>query len=48
MKKCRYDKDGICWALACYGTKKCGARDAKGHPVYATDKPRKRYIEKNR
>lgn len=37
MKKCEFDKKGVCHALACFSSRKCGARDEKGHPIYARE-----------
>jgi len=34
MKKCVFDKKGVCHALACYSNRKCGARDKNGNPKY--------------
>jgi len=34
MKKCSFDKKGVCHALACYSSQKCGARDENGNPIY--------------
>lgn len=36
MKKCIFDKKGVCYALACYSNKKCGAKDNGDNPIYAT------------
>lgn len=35
-KICVFDKKGKCWALACYSSAVCGARDEKGNPKYVT------------
>ena len=32
---CHFDKDGLCYALACYTGFKCGAKDKTGYPQYA-------------
>ncbi len=35
--KCQFDKgERGCFSLACYSNQKCGARDEKGYPAYAT------------
>ncbi len=39
MKKCCFDNDGVCGALACYSAEKCGSRDEKGNPIYGDTKP---------
>jgi len=38
MKKCKFDKDGLCHALACYTSLECGARDEQGNPKYVEPK----------
>lgn len=35
IKKCEFDKQGTCHALACFSSRKCGARDERGEPIYA-------------
>lgn len=43
MKKCEFDKNGICFALACYNSsQKCSARDKEGNPKYADTEEVKR------
>ena len=32
--RCEYDKDGACEAKVCYSSRKCGARDPLGNPIY--------------
>ena len=35
-EKCHFDRNGKCYALACYSSEKCGARDREGCINYAT------------
>ena len=37
-EKCQFEDKNVCYALACYSSKKCKARDEKGSPVYAIRK----------
>lgn len=32
---CQFDKNGTCYALVCYTSESCGARDEHGSPKYA-------------
>ena len=36
VEKCKFDKDGKCFALACYNGRKCNSRDESGNPIYAS------------
>ena len=36
MDKCVFDKNGICYAMACYTNKKCSAKDKNGNIRQAT------------
>ena len=40
IKRCEFDKNGVCYALACYTRQECGARDGKGNPKYASPRAR--------
>lgn len=31
---CDFDRNGVCFALACYSAEKCSARDKYGNPKY--------------
>lgn len=33
VNRCEFDKDGVCYALVCYSSFKCGA---KGNPIYCS------------
>ena len=37
---CDCDKDGICYAGACYSSEKCNARDENGNPNYNDECPK--------
>ena len=37
MKQCTFDIKGVCHALGCYSSQKCGARDKKGNPKYCSN-----------
>jgi hypothetical protein len=32
--KCQFNRGGCCYALACYSSEKCGAKDKRGVPKY--------------
>ena len=44
FEKCEFDINGICRALACYSSEKCGARDKKGNPIYCSNEELKKEI----
>ena len=33
-KMCEFEGDGLCYALACFSSQGCGARDERGVPCY--------------
>ncbi|MFH0878122.1 MAG: hypothetical protein V2A34_00265 [Lentisphaerota bacterium] len=39
---CYFDRGGACYALACYSSETCGARDDRGFPKYAETEKCKR------
>ena len=34
--KCPFDRNGVCYALACYNGRKCNSRDESENPIYAS------------
>lgn len=43
--KCKAEKNGICYAMACYSSKKCGAKDESGNPKYAGIEASKEFLK---
>ena len=37
IEQCNFDKNGVCYALVCYSSFKCEARDEEGNPIYTTE-----------